>query len=165
MEVIMFKATTIEPDYFVRLQRLPPTIQDQILGKIREADATLVQYLLDKEAEYELSWLATISNDDMATKTMAIVCHVFGVSKQDIKGPARTAHLVDARRCFTLMMSEIQTSYSEIGRLLGNRDHSTIMTQHRTGKDYLIIDPKFRQRHDQVKQLLAKYIILQENAQ
>ena len=67
--------------------------------------------------------------------TYPIVHHAFrfvetelGVGRTDLIGPCRKPPLVRARALFVAIMKLHSTfSYPEIGRLLGGRDHTTIM--------------------------------------
>jgi chromosomal replication initiator protein len=52
-----------------------------------------------------------------------------GVSVADLKGPRRWAHFVQARHeCYWLIRQHTRMSLPSIGHVMGNRDHSTILS-------------------------------------
>lgn len=56
------------------------------------------------------------------------VCDKFGLTVQSLRGPRRPDRLARPRFLFCLLCRELASkSYPEIGRYLGDRDHSTIM--------------------------------------
>ena len=56
------------------------------------------------------------------------MCKVCGVSQKDIQGHSEKKILVEARRAFVSLANLYGSSLDEIGRVLGNRDHSTIVS-------------------------------------
>src|SRR5690606_20413444 len=56
------------------------------------------------------------------------ICEYFNVKPTQIKGSKRTASLVKARHfCMYILKEELGLTYSDIGNLLGGRDHTTVM--------------------------------------
>jgi hypothetical protein len=74
-------------------------------------------------------WLYLGSN--MPPRVGAILratAEVSGVSRHDLIGPARHRHLVRWRQAAIWLARDLITaSYSGIGRVMGGRDHSTVM--------------------------------------
>lgn len=69
------------------------------------------------------------------------VCEFYGIKSTQIKGPKRDAGLVRARQvCMYLLKTELGLTFTEIGNLLGGRDHTTIM--HGVEKMEDIVDNK-----------------------
>jgi chromosomal replication initiator protein len=63
-----------------------------------------------------------------AKEIVAIVARYFGVTQAALRGPARRKSLVFARSVAVYLIRILtKASYSQIGRELGRRDHSTIM--------------------------------------
>jgi len=61
------------------------------------------------------------------------ICDFYGVKPTQVKGSKRDARLVRARQvCMYVFKNEGDLTYTEIGNLLGGRDHTTIM--HGVGK-------------------------------
>ncbi len=65
----------------------------------------------------------------LSTKEIiAVVARYFGLTQAALKGPARRKNLVFARGMVVYLLRTLtSTSYVQIGRALGNRDHTTIM--------------------------------------
>ena len=62
------------------------------------------------------------------TELLLIVSDYFGVTSQALAGPARSSSLVLARHVAMFLLREDHgCSLAEIGELLGNRDHSTVL--------------------------------------
>lgn len=56
------------------------------------------------------------------------VCNYFDLKSTQLKGTKRTASLVRARHiCMYLLKTELNLTYSDIGNILGGRDHTTVM--------------------------------------
>lgn len=71
----------------------------------------------------------------------------FGISTQDIIGNSRKAELVDVRHQIAYILREYaDMSFPAIGRLLGGRDHTTIMYAYNKFKDNLRHDEEFKER-------------------
>lgn len=60
-------------------------------------------------------------------KLVAIACKEAEVTKSELVGASRESHVVHARWSIMLGLRRAGLSTPEIGRLLGNRDHSTVL--------------------------------------
>lgn len=69
--------------------------------------------------------IANIENRATVRSIIAEVSQASGISRRDIKGPARFAHIVRARHAVCYIAHRAGVSYSQIARELG-RDHTTI---------------------------------------
>ena len=56
------------------------------------------------------------------------MCKACGVSQKDIQGRSERKILVEARKAFVSLANLYGASLGEIGAVLGNRDHSTIVS-------------------------------------
>jgi hypothetical protein len=66
-----------------------------------------------------------LSRGQIVVKTVSMVS---GIPVKFITGPHRQRHLMPARRAAVwLLVKEVRLSYPATGRVLGNRDHSTII--------------------------------------
>lgn len=66
-------------------------------------------------------------------KIIKDVCSFYNIKPTQLKGPKRDAFLVRARQVsMFLLKKEVGLSFSEIGNILGGRDHTTVM--HGVGK-------------------------------
>lgn len=75
------------------------------------------------------------------------VCDFYNVKSTQLKGPRRDAGFVRARQvCMYLLYEDLQTTYVEIGNILGGRDHSTIM--HGVDKIRELVENKERVTED-----------------
>ncbi len=81
----------------------------------------------------------------------------YGVTKSDIKGKRRLRKFVNPRFTAVLLAYKRLTKLTEeeIGAMLGDRDHSTIINALRKARIYLETEDEFRFRHDRIyKELL-----------
>ncbi len=63
-----------------------------------------------------------------ADDVIATVCEFYNVKSTQLKSPKRDAGLVRARQvCMYILKTELGITLSEIGNLLGGRDHTTVM--------------------------------------
>lgn len=75
--------------------------------------------------EAEIAHLSTLAP---IARVMAITARRTGVSVTDMKSARRTKSLVAARQVAMYVARMVsQSSYPEIGRRFGNRDHTTVM--------------------------------------
>ena len=63
------------------------------------------------------------------------MCKVCDVSQKDIQGHSERKNLVKARRAFASLANLYGASLDEVGAVLGNRDHSAIVSYLRKIKD------------------------------
>ena len=71
---------------------------------------------------------ATSKSSAAADKYMYAVCRHFGLDREDILGVSRQKDISLARQVVMyLYKNELDLSYPTIGRLFGNRDHTTVM--------------------------------------
>ncbi|QPL39363.1 hypothetical protein IT881_15085 [Erythrobacter sp. A30-3] len=82
----------------------------------------------------------------MSARAFAFVSDHLGVTPKELKSKSRVASLVTARALFVWIIRTYRStaSYPEIGRMLGDRDHTTIM--HLWTKACMLTerDPDFR---------------------
>lgn len=96
-------------------------LMSEISTKDGQITPGLINRLLgDKAREDSL----VIRPDDV----IASVCSYYNVKPTQLKGSKRDASLVTSRHmCMYLLKVEVRLTYTEIGNLLGGRDHTTIM--------------------------------------
>jgi len=71
-----------------------------------------------------------VKSDDRYRSKLAVWCAAFELAPEDVIGKSRaSAGLVEARHtiCWLLRQLSPRPSFPEIGRVLGGRDHTTIM--------------------------------------
>jgi chromosomal replication initiator protein len=84
---------------------------------------------------YELSNRTLIAQKASHTfeKFFTVTCRHFGIEKKDIVGPSRVQNVAHARQYLMWFFEhEMGLSYVSIGKMFGDRDHSTVM--HATNK-------------------------------
>lgn len=96
----------------------------------------------------------SFSSDDVIRS----ICDFYSVKPTQLKGSKRDARLVRARQaCMYVLKKEGGLTYSEIGNLLGGRDHTTIM--HGVEKiEQLISEKKFTEESLGIKELHNKHV-------
>ena len=81
----------------------------------------LVENILNKNTTEEKNFF----HPDEVIKN---ICAFYGIKETMIKGPKRDSHLVKARQiAMFILKQDLSLSYTEIGNILGGRDHTTIM--------------------------------------
>lgn len=87
-----------------------------------------------------------------AQQILAAVSTAWGVSRGEIKSDRRNRRTAYPRFAASLMMRhERALSYTVIGRLLGGRDHSTILKGVARAHGLLAADPDFAARYEEAK--------------
>ncbi len=87
---------------------------------------------------------------------LAVTARYFGVTQAALTGPSRRTSLVAARNIVVHLARRLtDLSYADIGRALGNRDHTTIMHADRRLAEQLATDPHILQTIDELDRLLC----------
>jgi chromosomal replication initiator protein len=87
---------------------------------------------------------------------LALAARYFGLTQAALTGPSRRTSLVEARNVIVhLARRHTTASYAEIGRTLGNRDHTTIMHADRRLAERLPTDPATQRAVDELDRLLG----------
>jgi chromosomal replication initiator protein len=77
------------------------------------------------------------------------VCQYFELEVNKVLGPARYKELVEARHILSYVLysdRHLTLSYANIGFMLNQRDHSTVVHAVRKINDFLEIDMDYRQK-------------------
>lgn len=87
-----------------------------------------------------------------ADEILKLVAEEFDITLTEIKGTERSKRVNIPRQiAIYLLKKHFDKSFSEIGRLLGNRDHSTIMNAYQKAFE-LLSDPQIKIRVDELEQ-------------
>jgi chromosomal replication initiator protein len=87
---------------------------------------------------------------------LAVTARYFGVTQAALISSSRRTSLVEARNIVVHIARRLTClSYADIGRALGNRDHSTIMHGERRLIDRLAVDSTTRQAVDELDRILS----------
>jgi len=90
-------------------------------------------------------------------KILALVAEQFEIKEDVLTGRQRNSQITQARQIAILILrEETNQPLTEIGRLLGNRDHSTIIYSYKRALQEMENDPQLRQIVDNIKQSLQK---------
>jgi chromosomal replication initiator protein len=85
------------------------------------------------------------------------VADFYGLPPRQLAGKARDKHLVHARHvAMYLLRSDAARPLTEIGRLLGKRDHTTVMHGTEKIEQALYTDPGLRQELSEIRARLAR---------
>lgn len=88
-------------------------------------------------------------------RIMQAVGQVSGFTVRQIVGPHRRRPLVHARFiAIRLVMERHKVSYPRVGRIFGNRDHTSIMHAMKRFEELHKSDPEFRAMYERAKEVL-----------
>jgi chromosomal replication initiator protein len=86
---------------------------------------------------------------------LAVTARYFGVTQAALTGPSRRKSLVQARNIIVYLARQLtDLSYADIGRALGNRDHTTIMHADRRLAESLTTDSAVQQAVDELDRIV-----------
>ncbi len=89
------------------------------------------------------------------TEVISFVGNYYGVGVQQLKGERRTQNLAWPRQILMhILRNDLRLSLDEVGRLVGGRDHSTVMHADEKVKTRLPQDQALRQQLQEIKQKL-----------
>ncbi len=89
-----------------------------------------------------------------------IVCHVSGVSIEDLKSNSRKLEVVAARHvAMSLAYKYVRCSLTELGKYFGDKNHTTVIHARKSVQDKLAInDVAITQLYKQTETLINKLI-------
>jgi chromosomal replication initiator protein len=86
---------------------------------------------------------------------LAVTARYFSVTQAALTGPSRRKSLVQARNIIVYLARQLtDLSYADIGRALGNRDHTTIMHADRRLAELLATDSAVQQAVDELDRIV-----------
>lgn len=100
-----------------------------MLGKISNKLAQAIAHLeaLKEEVDYEMSNQSS-DQPDLINDILFSVAGKHGVAVEEILSDSKAFHICRARDEVAYKLKATGRSYASIGTLLGNRDHTTIMS-------------------------------------
>jgi len=130
-----------------KLQQL--TIQS-IAGSVGEIDLDFVHHFFDPSSPQTISF---VTNSKLNPKHVISVCaKYFNIKTGDLCGQSRKKDLVQARHITAyLLLNEAGLPLEEVGRLLGGRDHTSIMHARDKIHQDLSTNPQITKLINQIK--------------
>ena len=110
---------------------------------------------------YQYAYLKNISLNIERTKSIrastiiSAVCVAFDVTEQRLTSKERSREITEPRHiAVKLLKDHTDLSLKSIGKLMGNRDHSTIIYASNTVSDLLETDKKFKRSYEAIKKTI-----------
>lgn len=120
-----------------------------VCSKYEKTIARLKNEILNTKVKF------TTKMDDFE-KVLQSVCLACDVTPAQILSNSREQDIKDARHMLVyILRAHYGLRYSEIGRRIGGRDHSTAINSFNVCRDYLEYDKDYRKVYNTVKQLLG----------
>jgi chromosomal replication initiator protein len=125
-EAASFLANNIESNIREIDGKLQQLAIQSIAGSVNEIDLDFVHHFFDPSAPQTTGF---ITNSKLNPKHVISVCaKYFNIKTGDLCGKSRKKELVQARHITAyLLLNEANLPLEEVGRLLGGRDHTSIM--------------------------------------
>ncbi len=125
-EAVSFLANNIESNIREIDGKLQQLTIKSIAGSIREIDLDFVHHFFDPSSPQTTGF---ITNSKINPKHVISICaKYFNIKTGDLCGKSRKKDLVQARHITAyLLLNEANLPLEEVGRLLGGRDHTSIM--------------------------------------
>jgi chromosomal replication initiator protein len=130
---------------------------DRLARREVGAAAELLGRLASFEARGDDAFAAPLAGEDRARlkQIIAVASRYFGVTQAALISTSRRSSLVAARNAVVGLARRFTSlSYADIGRALGDRDHTTIMHADRRLAESLSHDPGMQQALDDLDRLL-----------
>lgn len=145
---------------------LPAVIEflaNKISSSIRELEGALNRLIAHAtlvEQQISLAMAKEVLKDVMGVQKQFVslqtiqnqVCSVFAINLTDMLSSTRVRSVVIARQIAMYLSKELTNySYSEIGKVFGNRDHSTVIHAVKNIKDRISTDSGFNSNIENLK--------------
>lgn len=112
----------------------------------REIDLELAQHILRKATRYTEN--KPLSVEDIINK----VCEHYRIDSSAIHAKTRKREIVQVRQiAMYLAKKHTDTSSSKIGKLIGNKDHATVLHACKIVKDQVEVDKAFKAEIDEIE--------------
>lgn len=97
-------------------------------------------------------------DDNVKVKVLKnIICTNMNVTEEELLSKRRNRYIVDARHLFTyLIKQETDFSLSTIGRMIGGKDHATVLHSNKVWNNLLDTDMNYRIR---TRTIMDKYMV------
>lgn len=116
----------------------------------REIDLELTQRIV-KKAVRNVNKPITI--EDVVTK----VCAYYNLDERIIQSKTRKKEVVLTRQIAMYLAKKLtDLSTAKIGKMIGNRDHATVLHSYKTIKDCVEVDKEFRETIDKIEKEIKK---------
>jgi chromosomal replication initiator protein len=149
-------------------QELPPDVlrfvAEQPCTSVRELEGALHRVAaysefsdgpLTKEAVEHALYPFASNEEPSASQILETVCKHFSISAEEIRGPSRSREVTYARHiAMYLLRQNGSRALTEIGRMLGGRDHSTVLNACRRIKKERTAYPQTRVHIEQIESSL-----------
>lgn len=113
--------------------------------------------ILSNSLTSKASFLPAQNPGAATERIMHAVCRYFGLDKADVLGVSRQRDISTARQIIMWFYKyDLDLSYPAIGRLFGNRDHTTVMHAANKIKKLYASDPKMKEKLEIIRTMLAK---------
>ncbi|MBQ8406602.1 MAG: chromosomal replication initiator protein DnaA [Clostridia bacterium] len=151
-DVLAFLAENTNQDVRTLEGRLTKVI---FASKLHEEPITLS---LARRALQESVSDETEEKEEITQETvLSAVCSYYKVKREDIVGKSRNADLVKARQiCAYLIYEMLSPPYASIGKLLGGRDHTTMMHSCQKVEKLLGLNDRYAKEVDDIKNIVLK---------
>ena len=90
-------------------------------------------------------------------KIKEVVCGYFSVSEDSVASKSRVRDVANARHIAMYLSKQMtKKSLSEIGRVIGGRDHATVLHSCSVVNDLMETDKDFRSHVEEIERLLKR---------
>ena len=144
-------------------------IADNVSDNIRDLEGVLVSLManslinnkgIDMElAQKVVAQVIRVEKKQLSVeKIQEIVCHYFNMDQAMIQTTSRKREIVQARQ-ITMYLAKKYTpaSFSHIGRIVGGKDHATVLHACKTVKDQIDINKNFRATVESIEGFISDY--------
>ncbi len=92
-------------------------------------------------------------------KILDYICSETGIGRAEIKGPRKFRDLAYPRQEFCYLARTLtKRSLPQIGRVIGGRDHTTVMSAVRRVKERMDRDPEYQRKIERYRMEVARII-------
>lgn len=145
-------------------------VAEHVTRNVRDLEGTLMSLLahstfLNAEINTELARSVIGSNDEvngiedeeMVHKILDLVCTNYSVEINDVKSKSRKRPISEARQvAMYLTRAHTNMSLNDIGRMIGKRDHTTVLYACNEVVNQMTINPELKEKVNKFERMLAE---------
>jgi chromosomal replication initiation ATPase DnaA len=115
---------------------------------LREIEHDLKSYVREKYGDMNIQ-VAVYHNDIDYSSIIQLVCEINGITRADFVSRSRKREIVEARAMFVSFIRSINSriSLQTLGKLIGSRDHTTVINALKKHRDTYIYDKAYKLKY------------------
>lgn len=101
-----------------------------------------------------------MTDEQYIAELIFLLCQKYHITRQEFESKSRKREYVEPRQIFS-MLAVLNTNYTlgQLGKLIGGKDHATVLHGRRTAENLYETDMKFKKLVQEIEALLENKVV------